>query len=59
VAYRDCSTHKQLHKDVLYEGRAKILEVGCSPKDFATAEWYEPDPITGVMTHTPLDNGKV
>jgi hypothetical protein len=52
VAYRDCSTHKQLRKDVLYKGRAKILEVGCSPKDSAMAEWYEPDPITGVMTHT-------
>jgi hypothetical protein len=59
VAYRDCSTHKQLRKDVLYEGRAKILEVGRSPKDSATAEWYEPDPVTGVMTHTPLDNGEV
>jgi hypothetical protein len=26
VAYRDCSSQKQLHKDVLYEGRAKVLE---------------------------------
>jgi hypothetical protein len=59
VAYKDCSTHKQLCKDVLYKERAKILEVGCSPKDSATAEWYEPDPVTGVMTHTLLDNGEV
>jgi hypothetical protein len=59
VAYRDSSTHKQLRKDVLYEGRAEVLEVGRSPKDSATAEWYEPEPITGVMTHTPLDNGEV
>jgi hypothetical protein len=59
VAYRDCSTHNQLCKDVLYEGRAKILEVGCSSKDSAIAEWYEPDSVTGVMTHTPLDNGEV
>jgi hypothetical protein len=59
MAYRDYSTHKQLCKDVLYERRAKILEVGCSPKDSATAEWYEPDPIMGVMTYTPLDNGEV
>jgi hypothetical protein len=28
-------------------------------KDSAMAEWYELDPITGVMTHTPLDNGEV
>jgi hypothetical protein len=59
MAYRDCSTYKQLCKDVLYEGRAKILEVGCSPKDSVMAEWYEPDPVTGVMTHTSLDNGEV
>jgi hypothetical protein len=59
VAYRDCSTHKQLCKDVLYEGRAKILKVGCSSKNSAMAEWYEPDPVTGVMTHTLLDNGEV
>jgi hypothetical protein len=23
------------------------------------AEWYEPDPVMGVMTYTPLDNGEV
>jgi hypothetical protein len=27
VAYRDCSIHKQLRKDVIYEGRAKVLKV--------------------------------
>jgi hypothetical protein len=59
VAYRNYSTYKQLRKDILYEGRAKILEVGCSPKDSAMAEWHEPDPITGVMTYTLLDNGEV
>jgi hypothetical protein len=30
VAYRNCSTHKQLRKDVLYKRRAKILEVTLS-----------------------------
>jgi hypothetical protein len=59
VAYRDCSTHKQLHKDVLYKERAKILEVGHSPKDSATTEWEEPDPVTGVMTHSLLNNREV
>jgi hypothetical protein len=48
VAYRDCNTHKQLRKDVTYEGRAKV-----------TAEWYKPDPVTDTMTHKPLDNGEV
>jgi hypothetical protein len=43
VAYRDCSIHKQLRKDVTYEGRAKVLKVSKAPKDSATAEWYEPD----------------
>jgi hypothetical protein len=59
VVYRDYSTHKELCKDVLYKRRAKILEVGRSPKDSAMAEWYEPDPVMGVMTYTPLDNGEV
>jgi hypothetical protein len=59
VAYRNCSTHNKLCKDVFCERRAKILGVGCSPKNSATAEWYEPDPIMGVMTHTPLDNREV
>jgi hypothetical protein len=51
VAYRDCSTHKQLRKDVTYEGRAKVLKVGKGPKDS--------DPVTGTMAHRPLDNGEV
>jgi hypothetical protein len=59
VAYRDCSLQKQLRKDVLYEERAKVLEVGHLPKDSATAEWYEPDLIMGIMTHAPLANGEV
>jgi hypothetical protein len=59
VAYKDCSSQKQLRKDVFYKGRAKVLEVGHLPKDSATAKWYEPDPITGIMTHAPLANGKV
>jgi hypothetical protein len=54
VAYKDCSTHKQLRKDVTYEGRAKVLKVGKAPKDSPTAEWYEPDPVTGTMAHKPL-----
>jgi hypothetical protein len=57
VAYRDCSTHKQLRKDVTYKGRAKVLKVGKTPKDSATAEWYEP--VMGTMAHKPLDNGEV
>jgi hypothetical protein len=59
VAYRDCSSQKQLRKDVLYKGRAKVLKVGHLPKDSTTAEWYEPDPITGIITHAPLANGEV
>jgi hypothetical protein len=59
VAYRDCSTHKQLCKDVTYEGRAKILDVGAAAKDSATAEWYKMDPAIGSMVHKPLDNGEV
>jgi hypothetical protein len=59
VAYRDCSTHKQLRKDVTYEGRAKGLKVIKAPKDFATAEWYEPDPVTGTMAHKPLNKREV
>jgi hypothetical protein len=51
--------HKQLRKDVTYERRAKVLKVGKAPKNSATAEWYEPDPVMSTMTHKPLDNRKV
>jgi hypothetical protein len=33
VAYSHCSSQKQLRKDVLYKGRAKVLEVGHLPKE--------------------------
>jgi hypothetical protein len=46
-------------QDVSNEGRAKVLKVGKAPKDSATAEWYEPDPVTGTMAHKQLDNGEV
>jgi hypothetical protein len=59
VAYRDCSTHKQLRKDVTYKGRAKVLKVGKALIDSATVKWYEPDPVRGTMAHKPLDNGEV
>jgi hypothetical protein len=49
VAYRDCSIHKQLRKDVTYKGRAKVLKVGKAPKISTTAEWFEPDPVTGTI----------
>jgi hypothetical protein len=59
VACRDCSLQKQLCKNVLYKGRAKVLEVGHLPKDSTMAKWYEPDPITGIMTYALLYNGEV
>jgi hypothetical protein len=59
VAYRDCSTYKQLRKDMTYAGQAKILDVGAAAKDSAIAEWYKIDPAIGSMVHKPLDNREV